>query len=421
MKNQMILPKPFLNEVLVRCFPGKVTKLPKLKYLVFLLMGVCSVQFAAREAGSCSAPVFRYALERWKPDPYKGIYIHRGVLTDKDQVMLGQLEKAASFDSDFPLNLQVRDVDIETFSEERLTGILKGPIPPKLPALAIWYPEQMGKAAPLWMLEPTDAVLRALINSPKRKQLTEGLITGDSIAWVFVPSGNSIKDEKARTLIRKQSDLALSSLVKMPFFIMSGSKQVKLTYGFPILTISRTDPEERFFLDMLLNSESDLHEYKDEPMVFPVFGRGRMLGCLFGEYITEKNIQDVVSFLAASCSCDVKAMNPGTDLLLAALWDRVVMAGLLVEDDTPLPELTGVMPETPVAAAKTIAVSGTTETEAAAAAPITPVSVKKMVASSTEKPPEESRIFKIYGITLGSVAVVVVFASLIIVRRRKDN
>jgi hypothetical protein len=400
--------------------PGKVIKLPKLKYLVLVLLGVFVVQFAAREAGSCSAPVFRYALERWKPDPYKGILIHRGEMTDKEQAMLQQLESAGSLDSDYPLNLQVRDVNTETFSEERLMGILKGPIPEKLPVLAIWYPEQMGKSAPLWMLEPTPAVVKALINSPKRRQLTEGLITGDSIVWVFVPSGNSKKDEKARTLIRQESDLALSSLAKMPFFIMAGSKQVKLTYGFPILTVSRTDPEERFFLDMLLNSESDLHEYKDEPMVFPVFGRGRMLGCLFGEYITEKNIQDVVSFLAASCSCDVKALNPGTDLLLAALWDRVVMAGLLVEDDTPLPELTGVMPETPVAAAKTIAVSNKTDAALASIVPVDPDPVEATVAVA-EKPRKETRIYKIYGITLGSVALVVVFASLIMIHRRKEN
>jgi hypothetical protein len=400
--------------------PGKVIKLPKLKYLVLVLLGVFVVQFAAREAGSCSAPVFRYALERWKPDPYKGILIHRGEMTDKEQAMLQQLESAGSLDSDYPLNLQVRDVNTETFSEERLMGILKGPIPEKLPVLAIWYPEQMGKSAPLWMLEPTPAVVKALINSPKRRQLTEGLITGDSIVWVFVPSGNSKKDEKARTLIRQESDLALSSLAKMPFFIMAGSKQVKLTYGFPILTVSRTDPEERFFLDMLLNSESDLHEYKDEPMVFPVFGRGRMLGCLFGEYITEKNIQDVVSFLAASCSCDVKALNPGTDLLLAALWDRVVMAGLLVEDDTPLPELTGVMPETPVAAAKTIAVSNKTDAALASIVPVDPDPVEATVAVA-EKPRKETRIYRIYGITLGSVALVVVFASLIMIHRRKEN
>jgi hypothetical protein len=171
---------------------------------------------------------------------------------------------------------------------------------------------------------------------------------------------------------------------------------------------------------MLLNSESDLHEYKDEPMVFPVFGRGRMLGCLFGEYITEKNIQDVVSFLAASCSCDVKALNPGTDLLLAALWDRVVMAGLLVEDDTPLPELTGVMPETPVAAAKTIAVSNKTDAALASIVPVDPDPVEATVAVA-EKPRKETRIYKIYGITLGSVALVVVFASLIMIHRRKEN
>jgi hypothetical protein len=298
-------------------------------------------------------------------------------------------------------------VNADTFSEERLRNLLQGPIPEKLPVLAIWYPDQMGQAAPLWMLELTPAVIKALTDSPKRKELGEGLINGESVVWIFVPSGNSRKDERAKALIRKELDSALSALHKTPYFVLSNAGQRTLGYGFPILTVSRTDPQERFFLDLLLNSESDLHQYADEPMVFPVFGRGRVLGCLFGEYITSKNIQGAVSFLAGSCSCEVKSLNPGMDLLMAALWDRVVLGGLFVEDDTELPELTGVMPEAP-----------DPEEEA-------PVETVEKTADEAPAAPDTSEegtsLFKIYGITLGSVALVVVFASLILSQRRKEN
>jgi hypothetical protein len=384
--------------------------LAKAKYLLLMLIGFCVVQIAVRDAGSCSAPVFRYALERWKPDPYKGVFIHRGQISEKDQALFEQLE-AVSLNPDNPLNLRIRKVDADSFSEERLRELLKGPIPEKLPVLAIWYPDQMGKAAPLWMLELTSAVLDGLTHSPKREQLAESLINGESVVWVFVPSGNSNKDARAMALIRKELDLALSALAKTPYFVMSGAGEKALSYGFPILTVSRTDPEERFFLDLLLNSESDLHEYSDEPMVFPVFGRGRVLGCLFGEYITQENIQGATTFLAGSCSCEVKSLNPGMDLLVAALWDRVVLGGLFVEDDEPLPDLTGVMPETPASEEET-AKENTPET-----AEIVAIELPE----NTDSAPKSSGLYKAYGITLGSVAMVVVLASLILSRRRKEN
>jgi hypothetical protein len=397
--------------------PGKVIGLKKAKYVLLAVMVFCSVQFAIRDAGSCSAPVFRYALERWKPDPYKGVFIHRGPLSDQDQELLQQLE-AVSLDAEYPLNLLVREVDVDTFSQERVEELLTGPIPEKLPVLAIWYPDQMGKAAPLWTLKLTPAVVKDLTRSPKRMQLAESLIKGESVVWVFVPSGNSGKDRRARELIQRELDLALETLAKTPYFVLFGAGQKTLSYGFPMLTVSRTDPEERFFLDQLLNSESDLHEYEDEPMVFPVFGRGRVLGCLFGEYITKKNIQGAVTFLAASCSCEVKSLNPGMDLLVAALWDRVVLGDLFVEDeDEPLPELTGVMPEAPSSAEETVEATAVD----AKTLDATAVRTAETLPASPENSAEGSSLFKIYGITLGSVALVVVFASLILSHRRKEN
>lgn len=369
----------------------RVIRLPKLKYSLLIVIGCCAIQFAV----PCSVPVFRYALERWKPDAYKGICIYRGSLSDKDRALLQELNKAA-LDSDVPLNLLIREVETGAFSEDRLKKLLKGAIPASLPALAIWYPEQMGKKAPLWTIDLTAANVKALAGSPKRRELAENLIGGASIVWVFVPSEDPEKDNRAKALIRRELDAALDSLAKMPFFTTAGAREKKLTYGFPILTLSRSDPEERFFLDMLLKSETDLHDYKNEPMVFPVFGRGRVLGCLFGDYISEDKIQDAVSFLAASCSCEVKALNPGVDLLIPAQWDRVLMGELYSDDDTPLPELTGVMPGKRAPA-------------------------KTELATGPREPGKKRNVLTISGIALSSALLVVFFASLVLNYRRKKN
>ena len=364
--------------------------------LVFIaVMGIWAIRPSVQDARSCSVPVFRYALERWNPDPYKAIFIYRDKISEKDRALLDQLNQAV-FNPEYPLNLRMREVDVATFSKEKLEGLLKGPIPEELPVFAIWYPDQIGKAHPLWTIRLTPSVIQDLIISPKRKQMAESLINGESVVWVFVPSGNGKKDEQAMALVKQELESAMDKYSKTPFYVLSGNRKKELTYGFPILTVSPDDANEHFFLDMLLRSESDLLEYTDEPMVFIVFGRGRSLGCLFGEYITADKIQDAITFLSGACSCEVKALNPGMDLLLAAPWDQVIMDSFV--DDTPLPELTGVMPDPPE------------PVERSAAVVPEDIPIKK-----------SNNVLKSYGIALGSVLVIVVLAGIILtIWQKKD-
>jgi hypothetical protein len=84
----------------------------------------------------------------------------------------------------------------------------------------------------------------------------------------------------------------------------------------------------------LLNSESDLRDYK-EPMAFPVFGRGRVLYAVVGQGISADTIRKASSFIAGPCSCQVKEQNPGFDLLLSCDWDELVGETFISE---PIPE-----------------------------------------------------------------------------------
>jgi hypothetical protein len=282
----------------------------------------------------------------------------------------------------------------------------------------IWYPDQMGKQPPVWKESLTPALVEGLLQSPKRQQLAESLIKGESVVWVFVPSGNRAKDESAKTLIRKELDSALETYSRNPFSILSGAREKQLSYGFPILTLSRNDPSERILLETLLKSESDLHQYSDEPMVFPVFGRGRVLGCLFGEYITAKHISESTAFLAGACSCEVKELNPGVDLLMAAPWDMVVMDAFV--EDTPLPELTGVMPSSSDMNPDAVPMEETAVTAPVSEEPAGPLTETRTLKSDA---PEKGNtgILKISGITLGSALAVVLFAGFLLNQRRKKN
>ena len=101
--------------------------------------------------------------------------------------------------------------------------------------------------------------------------------------------------------------------------------------------MKRDDPAEAFVLDALLNSEEDLRDF-DEPMAFPVFGRGRVLYALIGKGISPETIGIATTFITGPCSCQVKNQNPGFDLLTGLDWDKAVGDHLISE---PAPDTSG--------------------------------------------------------------------------------
>jgi hypothetical protein len=60
------------------------------------------------------------------------------------------------------------------------------------------------------------------------------------------------------------------------------------------------------------------------PVLVPVFGQGRALCALEGQDISAQSIEDVARFLTSACSCQVKQLNPGYDLLVKAEWRSIL-------------------------------------------------------------------------------------------------
>ncbi len=102
--------------------------------------------------------------------------------------------------------------------------------------------------------------------------------------------------------------------------------KLPLRVSFQVQPLSRREASEQTFVHMLINSEEDLHKAKG-PIVFPVFGRGRLLCALHGEDLTARQLQNVSRFLCGACSCQVKELNPGLDLLIAADWNQLLFDG----------------------------------------------------------------------------------------------
>jgi len=294
---------------------------------------------------ACAVPVFRYAMERWAPDYYEAVLLYRGEMSENTKGLLDELRQAADWKGQAPLNLRVHEFDIASLTDDKVKNLLRGDIPETLPALALWYPGAGGRAPPVWLGELTPATVAALVKSPSRRELAERLMKGQSAVWLFVESGDADKDKAVLLLLGKELEAGALQLKEWAPPDLDEFLGYEVLYEFSVLTLSRSDPQERLLLTLLLNSEPDLDEYADEPIVFPVFGRGRVLFALVGPGITPDNIREATAFLGGPCGCVIKAMNPGMDILMAANWDEAVME--FYEPDLPMPELTGVMPETP--------------------------------------------------------------------------
>jgi hypothetical protein len=311
--------------------------------LMVLFVLIPSLAFA------CSVPVFRYAMERWPADYYEAVLIHRGQMTEDDKQLLNELRQEDSETEDL-LNLRILELDIATTPEEKVKNLLMNEqLPETLPALVLWYPWHKGRTPPIWQGRLTPSTVAALLESPVRQKLAERLIEGQTAVWIFVESGNADKDKAALQLLEQELETVTRELKEETEAIPDELGLPEITYSFSILPVSRSDPNERMLLTLLLSSEPDLDEYSDKPVMFPVFGRGRALYALIGEGITSDNIRETIAFLVGPCGCEIKMLNPGVDILMAANWDAAAMRFYeeFYETYNEVPELTGVMPEAP--------------------------------------------------------------------------
>ena len=367
------------------------------RFAFFILISAC----LARPVFGCAIPVFRYALERWAPDAYEAVIIHRGPLADDDPASSLLKAEEAEF-----LNLRISTMDLETSAENEVTSLLGGAVPETLPALAIWYPLQKGRAAPFWTGEFTPAAVKALIQSPKRLQLAQRLTDGQTAVWVVVESGNAAKDKAAMQKLDQQLATATKEFKEMTTELAEELETPGLSYEFSTLTISRSDPKEQMLLEMLLKSESDLGDYADEAIVFPVFGRGRTLYALASEGINADTIRETIAFITGPCGCELKMLNPGVDLLMAVNWDAAAMQfyqEFYEMAEEPLPELTGVFPDEP-------ADTGLNAQGQVVAATIT--ESPQPLSAPVETPERKVRGFGVMGTTAVSLAAILVVAAL---------
>ncbi len=374
--------------------------------------------FSAAQA--CNVPVFRYALEKWPADPYT-LVLYQKAGTESNAAIEQWLREHLSAGT--PINVQLQTVAVDsdarvTAAAESITG---------LPWLEVYLPHRTAESRPIWSGLATAENIHGVLHSPLRSLLAEKLLQGDALVWLLLASGNDSLDAQACNRLQAALERAQRELTIPDTGVDSHGNPIPVTefkhlpVRFSFLEMDRQGADEAFLRHCLLQVEPDL-SFFDEPMAFPVLGQGRVLYALIGPGINENNVLESCRSAIGWCSCEVKELNPGLDLLLAADWSRPSMGRLLTDAPSPIVGLTAFVPDS--AQTADAPMSSPVETTPAErskevdALPLTePDSADQTIARPSSAPP--SLLFRNLTILAITALTVLLVASMLLMKRKR--
>jgi hypothetical protein len=261
---------------------------------------------------ACTIPVFRYALDRWAPDRYR-LEVAARDAADPEIARFLRNSGATS-----PLNLDVKRLPPEAAEPSRLFA--------------------PGAETPLWEGALQPATLAAWTDSPFATEVSRRLLAGESSVWILAESGDPAADAKVAALIENRLRY-LEQVAQLPAIDPDDPDSQlgpgpALAVKFSLLRLPAT-PATASFRQLLAGTGSDLAT-ANEPWIAAVYGRGRVLGAWRAAAVGDEQIEQGCLFLLGACSCRVKNLNPGWDLLLPVDWDARLQA--ITPPDAPAPE-----------------------------------------------------------------------------------
>lgn len=266
-------------------------------------------------AWACDVPVFKYSLQAWPPDAFEVVVAHDGEAEAERLVeeLNGYVDKGA--------NMVVRQSATAKVSERY--DIAAEALPTAVPPwLIVRYPVRQDRRALFRCSAAGEVALGELVDSPKRREIAKLLLEGSAGVWVFLEGSNRANNETAYKLLTSE----LKRLERTMRVEDEAGEPISFFFG--VVRLAHSGAEEEVLRRMLLHSESDLGKFKDDPMVFPIYGRGMILYALVGKGVNEAMIREAAEFLTGDCSCEVKSLNPGLELLMTVDWGEVDTVGL---------------------------------------------------------------------------------------------
>ena len=294
--------------------------------------------FCAATAIACNVPVFRYALERWQNDLYHVVVFHKGDLSPADKARVDDLGKHSVAERG-NANLEITTVDIAQPFEPGFEDLFKTvPAGASLPYVLIQVRMGREKVLTVWQGPLNDADFGKLTHSRDRQEIVDRLLKGHSAVWVVLPGKDELATHNTVNLIetelnRLQDELPLPAGIGQP-----GSEvysEIPLTLRFSVLVL-KPGPDADILLPEIFRRVAPSAAAEGQPLVMPVFGRGRAVDVIPGDKVDEGTVEDLSKFICGACSCQVKEQNPGFDLLMSVPWnERLFSPDMLPPKDNP--------------------------------------------------------------------------------------
>jgi len=303
-------------------------------WIIWLLMLA-----SAGAALACSTPVFRYAIERWEADPYRLMIFTDGELTTEQQETIRDFKKYERFGFRQP-PLMVQQADISAVTNLSATVWAEISTNQAAPAVALLYPSIMRDHSVVWTDDLSANALNRIVMSPVRLETANRLLGGDAAVWLLIPGDDPAENDSVRKLLDTQlRQLEETVEYNADFLALAAEAGAEVPeLNFSVLEVDRSDSQESVLMAMLTRLSPEAAEHSGA-IVIPVFGQGRAVVLMMGEYIADQYIKRVAEFLTGACSCEVKSLNPGFDILIPVDW----IGGITEEYvfDAELPPLTG--------------------------------------------------------------------------------
>ena len=289
---------------------------------------------------ACNIPVFRYALERWRPDELELVVVHKGGFSQ------GELD---TWFSENGTDANIKTVLIDSRSDDiadkykRLSKRLSKNLTSLESPIASLQGEHLRGEFTVWS-GPLESFKSAqLLSSPARNKIGDRLMAGHAVVWLIIESSRAVENEKLEQLLATNMQ-ELEQKIELPEGIgLPGSElfaNVPLLLKFTSLSISRNDEAEAFLLNLAEGFQPEAFA-NDSPLVIPIFGRGRALEVIPASQLSAALIRDLTMFLCGACSCQVKDQNPGFDLLFDRNWEKELYG----EDGDRPPSAKSISPE----------------------------------------------------------------------------
>jgi hypothetical protein len=263
------------------------------------ISGTCVlILLASAVVYACTTKVSEWTILNLEPASYMLVYFNNGEIDAAAKQEHATLETSLKDANIFLYNVNTGKFKNE---QEKTFYAMTGRQNP--PFYALYYQDR------LFAVYDKGAVPAHLSTSKMRKTIAEYLKDGELCVLVHLETGHAAKDAPGKQAVQRYlSKSILKDIV-------------------PVVSLSRTDPQERAFADLLLQTEYDLAGIQ-EPMLFGIFGRFRVLEPLVGQAITEENVEYLLQFFTMDCSCLVKYQMPGIDMLCSDDWTGIQPAKL---------------------------------------------------------------------------------------------